>query len=341
MASHKVIQDIEAEDKFVGPLTLRQFVFAMIGTFFGYLNVFAMSKGATWALLIFTPPALFCFFLAVPWSKTQPTEIWFLAKLRFHFKPKRRVWDQSGLQELVTITAPKRIEKILTKSFSQDEVKSRLKALADTIDSRGWAVKNTTLEAATGAVSSDRLIDPAALPQEVPEEDLRNIPDLMDEQSAPLASNLEHMIEDSDKERKERLYDKMQRVRSGQDIEAAAKAPLVVTPPAEEIPPVSAGFDEKLIAAELKAKKASSSLSQGRMHSIPASVPSASEKAAGSSKEQGPITDGQKTQAEMTTPVPSATIERLAHDDDKDVATLSRMAREDKDDDGEVVISLH
>jgi hypothetical protein len=35
MATYKVIQDIEAEDKLVGPLSLKQFIFALIAIFLG------------------------------------------------------------------------------------------------------------------------------------------------------------------------------------------------------------------------------------------------------------------------------------------------------------------
>ena len=53
MATYKVIQDIEAEDKFLGPLTLKQFIFGAGGAFFAWLNFFAFTRGQTW-LFTFT-----------------------------------------------------------------------------------------------------------------------------------------------------------------------------------------------------------------------------------------------------------------------------------------------
>ncbi len=44
MATYKVIQDIEAEDKFVGPLTLKQFIFACITVVLGYLSFLLLTK---------------------------------------------------------------------------------------------------------------------------------------------------------------------------------------------------------------------------------------------------------------------------------------------------------
>src|SRR5476651_1493159 len=146
MATYKVLQDIEAEDKFVGPLTLKQFIFAGIAFVCAYLSFFFLTKHA-WILVIpLLPVMVTTGFLAFPWGRDQPTEIWLLAKIRFFLKPKRRIWNQSGVEQLVTITVPKRTEpEYVGSNLSQTEVRSRLKALASTIDSRGWAIKNVNV----------------------------------------------------------------------------------------------------------------------------------------------------------------------------------------------------
>src|SRR5487761_512815 len=142
MATYKVLQDIEAEDKILGPLTLRQFIYALACAAFLYICFISLSQHATYLLAIFLPPALFTGFFAYPFGRDQPTEVWALAKIRFLFLPRQRIWDQSGVKELVTITVPKKVERILTNGLSETEVQSRLQALANTIDSRGWAIKN-------------------------------------------------------------------------------------------------------------------------------------------------------------------------------------------------------
>src|SRR6476469_1786378 len=103
MATYKLIQDIEAEDKILGPLTLRQFIFALIAVFLFYICFFLLAKGGAFFLIIFLPPALFFGFFALPLGREQPTEIWALAKLRYWFKPRKRLWNQDGVKELVTI----------------------------------------------------------------------------------------------------------------------------------------------------------------------------------------------------------------------------------------------
>ncbi|MCX6727395.1 MAG: PrgI family protein [Candidatus Saccharibacteria bacterium] len=171
MAQYKVIQDIEAEDKFLGPLTLKQFIFAGIAVLSMYFCFLLLTKGIWVMVFPFIPVIIVSGFLAFPWGKDQTTEVWLLAKIRFYFKPRKRIWNQSGLQELVKITAPVKIEQQLSDNLSQTEVKSRLKALAETIDSRGWAVKNsdyaTALQSMDTQHISDRLVEASQLPQTV------------------------------------------------------------------------------------------------------------------------------------------------------------------------------
>src|SRR5437868_14512060 len=113
MASYKVIQDIEAEDKLLGPFSLRQFIYLIIVAvclFIGY----RLALTAWFLALPFLPVILFFGLLSAPLGGNQSSEIWLLAKIRFVIKPKKRVWDQSGIKDLVTITAPKKIERALT-----------------------------------------------------------------------------------------------------------------------------------------------------------------------------------------------------------------------------------
>src|SRR5690242_6635109 len=109
MSTYKVIQDVEAEDKLLGPLTLRQFIYAGICAISLYLTYFVVAKGAAFLAAVFLPVAVVTGFFAWPWGADQSTEVWALAKIRFLLKPRRRIWDQSGVKELVTVTAPKQV----------------------------------------------------------------------------------------------------------------------------------------------------------------------------------------------------------------------------------------
>ncbi len=344
MATYKVIQDIEAEDKFVGPLTLKQFIFGAGGVLASYLSFFAAIKGAYFLLVFFLPPALLGFFLAIPWSKDQPTETWVLAKLRFYFKPRKRIWDQDGLQELVTITVPKKIEKHLTNELSQTQVKSRLKALADTIDTRGWAVKNSAAGAYSGR-SNDRLVGTDILPQQVSVLAADDIDDPMDEKAGPVAAQFDQMIQNSEQSRKSEMLAKMEQARNpSPPAVSTTNVPLPVPPPVQQnyaIPavppatPVTAPSatpatvptdEERRLAEQLKQSSGQGGEAVGHMHTIPTSQPQAQK------------TDTKKAQASIPD-TPSADIISLSQNNDLNVATIARQASRDEDAD-EVVVSL-
>lgn len=333
MATYKVIQDIEAEDKFLGPLTLKQFIFGAVGVFFGWLNFFAFAKGFPWAAIVFAPPMLLGFFLAIPWSKDQPTEVWVLAKLRFRLKPKRRVWDQDGIQELVTITAPKKVEKYLTNTLSQTEVKSRLKALAETIDSRGWAIKHASMEAPPGKAETgggDRLLDTHAFAEEVPAVDTNSIEDMFEDN--PISSTFDYMIKEKTQEVRQANLEKLDRIRQGEPLEAIHKNPPNITPPIENISPAAASLgqnvDEKELSQQLAASRAATNNAYENMHKIDSKKPSKTDD------------NEQKAQASIATPSTPA-IMNLAHNDDLDVATIARQAKKEIGQVDEVVVSLH
>lgn len=232
MATYKVIQDVEAEDKLVGPLTFRQFVYAGIAALNLYLTFLVITKGAAFVAAVFFPIGIVCGFFAWPWSRDQPTEVWALARIRFLFKTRKRIWNQSGIKEMVTITVPKKIEHNLTNGLSQNEVKSRLRALASTIDTRGWAIKNVSVSPyAQGDGDSDRLVGISSLPQPVENVDVRAGDDMLDEKNNPVARQFDSMIAASAKAHRQEIMDKMKGASTPVAPPPAPK-PLQQAPPA-------------------------------------------------------------------------------------------------------------
>ena len=113
MAVYKVIQDIEAEDKLLGPLTLKMFIYAAIAGVLAFLSVRRFMAGSLgevrYVMILFMLPPMVLFgILAAPIGKDQPTEVWLLSHLRFFLQNRSRVWDQSGQSFSVIITAPKK-----------------------------------------------------------------------------------------------------------------------------------------------------------------------------------------------------------------------------------------
>jgi hypothetical protein len=214
MAVYKVIQDVESEDKLIGFLSLKGLIYAGIAGVSAFIEVDMaihtnLGVFRYVVMFIFLFPMLLFGVLASPLGREQPTEVWLLSRVRFFLKPRQRIWDQSGTMDLVTVTVPKKKELHLTKDLSQDEVHSRLKTLAVTLDTRGWAVKNVDVnlnvpevQARNDTLQSDRLVGTAGMPSQMPVVDVSAADDIMDEKSNPTAQKFEAMMKDAEEQRK-------------------------------------------------------------------------------------------------------------------------------------------
>ena len=214
MAVYKVIQDVESEDKLIGFLSLKGLIYAGIAGMCAFINVRLAISGTPLPIkaiimFLFAMPMILFGVLASPLGREQPTEVWLLSRIRFALKPRGRIWDQSGTMDLVTVTVPKKQEVRLTKNLSQDEVQSRLKTLAMTLDTRGWAIKNVDVnlsvpdvQSHNEAPQSDRLVGSAGMPNQMPVVDVRAADDIMDEKSNPTAQKFEAMMKQAEEERK-------------------------------------------------------------------------------------------------------------------------------------------
>ncbi|HEY5268275.1 MAG TPA: PrgI family protein [Candidatus Saccharimonadales bacterium] len=185
MATYKVIQDIEAEDKLLGPLTLRQFIYAAIFVILGFI-AFKLSTTlkTPYISIIFLPPMAFFGLLAAPFGNDQPNEIWLLAKFKFFLKPQIRKWDQDGLSGLVTVSVPKIVQKKLTKDYTYDEAKGRLESLAKVLDTNGFTVNSVIPSYNTTFLNQDvqdRLIDLSTVTLGQPTTEIVDQEDIFDE----------------------------------------------------------------------------------------------------------------------------------------------------------------
>ncbi len=335
MATYKLMQDIEAEDHILGPLSLRQFIFALIAVFMFYLCFLMITTGVPFLVVVFLPPALFFGFFALPFGRDQPTEVWALGKLRFWFLPRRRVWNQSGVKELVTITVPKKVERVLTNGLSQTEVHSRLQALANTIDSRGWVVKHVDTSAynlqLSATADSDRLINVSNLPQEVPDNDVSAVDDILDADNNPIARQFNSLINDSSLAHRQQLVDRLNDTESGASSYSQATS-AVATPADQWFMDDADRADEAELSNQLKARSSSThDLAQNHLHTL---QPTGSQ----------PITPDPVIADTPVTASPDPAILSLAQNNDLNVATLARQARKNEEERGqtdEVVISLH
>lgn len=154
MSSYKVAQDVEADDKLLGPFSFRQFI---------YLIVVALSGMLAWGLgSLLLPlaiiPLRYAVFgaLALPLRKDQPMETYLAAMISFYLKPQAAV-GTDGIQSLVEITVPQTEEVQLTKNLSEYEAARRLSYLADLSDSQGWSIRNAVAPVAEKAYARRHL----------------------------------------------------------------------------------------------------------------------------------------------------------------------------------------
>lgn len=236
MAVYKVIQDIEAEDKLLGPLSLKGFIYAAIAGILAFISIRLAIGGTpvlikTVLIVAFLPPMILFGVLASPLGREQPTEVWLLSRVKFMLKNKQRTWDQSGTKQLVTITVPKKIETVFTKNLSKTEVSSRLQALANTLDSRGWAVKNMAVNVGAQPAAeqveenSERLASPVVLTQESPAPDIQLGDDILDERNNEAAQNMQFLIDEVQEQRKQALKEQLESARILASKNNAQKSP--------------------------------------------------------------------------------------------------------------------
>lgn len=203
MAVYKVAQDVEADDKLIGPFSFRQFI---------YLLIVAGSIGVAWGLsrifipLAIIPLPIIVFFgaLALPLRKDQPMEIYMAALLSYHTKSRKRFWIPDGIESLVEITVPKVVEVQRTKTLSQAETERRLSYLASLADSGGWSIRNGTIPTGTPMISDVY-------------NEAQQAEDILDDTNL-VARNFNTMLDASDARRRQEVIDRMNSSAAGNQL---------------------------------------------------------------------------------------------------------------------------
>lgn len=144
MAQYKVPQDVEADDKLLGPFSFRQFVYLLIAAILiaiavGLFQIFPLLA------IIPLPPVLLLGALALPLRKDQPMETYLAAIVSYFLKPRTRTWNPGQRESTILITAPKiKDDKPRVRDISGEEATHRLSFLADIVDTEGYAIKGVS-----------------------------------------------------------------------------------------------------------------------------------------------------------------------------------------------------
>lgn len=214
MASYKVPQDVEADDKLIGPFSFRQFV---------YIIIVALAGAAAWGLaqlfvgLAILPLPIIVFFgaLALPLRKDQPMEIYMAAMVSYYLKPRNRRWDPEGIESLIEISAPKVVEVRRTKDLSQNEAEERLSYLANIVDSGGWAIRGVNNPGGNSSLNSDVYLE------------AQGAQDILDT-STSIAQNFDQMMSQSTERMHEEARARMLQANAPQPAPVAFAAPAAV-----------------------------------------------------------------------------------------------------------------
>ena len=233
MATYKVPQDVEAEDKLLGPFTFRQFIYLLIVA--GAIAIaYGLSRIFIGLAIIPLPIIIFFGALALPLRKDQPMEVYLAAIVSFYLKPRKRLWDPDGIESLIEITVPKEVEIHRTKDISQEDAEERFSYLANLVDSEGWAVRGQGVHAPASTSMTTEAYFTAQNTQDVLAED------------TSISQTLEQMISQSDVKRHDEMVARMhQPVAPDPAPEPVPQVqpqpqPAVIPEPAFYAPPVAA-----------------------------------------------------------------------------------------------------
>ena len=222
MAEHKVPQDVEADDKLLGPFSFRQFVYLMVAAAAGFL-AFLMGGVAIPLAFIPAPVCLFFLIIALPLRKDQPTEIYMAALIKYYFKPRVRMWQADGEQPLVEISNPTTDDTPRTKDLAGDEVSRRLSFLANLSDTQGWSTRGIN-----APVNNTNLTDEFA-------GDAINAQDVMED--SELSNSIDNLLDKSERQVRQNAIDQMNRaVQQQQQSQQAATTATPFQPISATVP---------------------------------------------------------------------------------------------------------
>jgi len=130
----KVPQKIDIEDRIVGPLTMVQFVYAVVGGGTGYFILNAFPSPVNWVLAL--PILIFTFCVVFIKVNGRPFGHFLRNGLAYMTSPKTRLWHKGNSNIRVEIYQPVKTQAAdpyANKRYS----KAQIDKVAEIIDKRG------------------------------------------------------------------------------------------------------------------------------------------------------------------------------------------------------------
>lgn len=129
----KVPQNIDMEDKIVGPLTLVQFIYLLGGGLIVYILFQTVTSSKALFVILALPIAILSVGLAFIKIQDQPLSHFIKAGLYYFTNPKVRFWKKEGFTSSILVNPPKSTQKEGFVPPKQVE-KSDLEKLAHVLD---------------------------------------------------------------------------------------------------------------------------------------------------------------------------------------------------------------
>lgn len=238
MGQYKVPQNVESEDKLLGPLTMKQFIYAIIGLGWGFLIWRILSPGGTAAipimLLLIVPISGFMLLLAFGRREEQSFENYLIALIRFSVVPRRRIWLKDDFKGEVIVDAPPPPKpKTLTKEDIA-HVHSRLQQLSLVVDTRGHAKPADVQlpdETNRAAEFSQRVFTPPELQKPILEGGVQEHDDVLatTEATAAQAQKVDELLQNQEYSIREEALKKMQQATENPEL-SSIETPAQASP---------------------------------------------------------------------------------------------------------------
>lgn len=136
----KVPQNIDMQDRIIGPLTMVQFIYAVVG--FGTCYAIFMSIPRPFSYFLIVPIALFVLCLDFVKVNERPFLDFFISAIEYAFAPKQRVWHQGESTDFtIDIYEPQSNQReVKTKYIDHAQIESMAQS-ADTAG-KGNLIRN-------------------------------------------------------------------------------------------------------------------------------------------------------------------------------------------------------
>jgi len=244
MGQYKVPQDVEAEDHILGPLTLKQFIYAIVAVAWGGIWFLILKQVLLLYAIVALPVILIFLLLAFYKRDGQNFEQLLIALVGFFANSRQRIWRKEEVVESFHVEPAKVKQEVSQRSPA--DVRAELTRLAELADSRGINKHEAVLPMPAGILSDTVAAVPVAPIIEEPAKDMYDI------STSPLAANLNDLIEQAAADVKKEAMQQMMEKAKATPAPKKSTSANVTPPPSSDILKLSNESD--LTVAQLAAQ---------------------------------------------------------------------------------------